>query len=99
MGPDFRLLARVFHRARALHHFYLAAWVFLPDPSADGHCIVAPQYPETISGGLEDWHACPFLYISVLPGCLLWRGLSGTMDPHEQDDRNDLSERVYPTSR
>ena len=74
-------MARAFNRARALHRFYLTAWVFLPDPSADGHCIVAPQYPETISGGLGDWHACPFLCISVLPGCLLWRGLSGTMDP------------------
>jgi hypothetical protein len=27
------------------------------------------------------WHACPFLRISALPGCLLWRGLSGTMGP------------------
>jgi AbrB family looped-hinge helix DNA binding protein len=51
MEPDFRLLARVFNRARALHRFYLTAWVFLADPSADGHCIVAPQYPvDTLSG-------------------------------------------------
>jgi hypothetical protein len=43
------LLARAFNRARALHPFYLTAWVFLPDPSADGHCIAAPRYPATIS--------------------------------------------------
>ena len=29
--PDFTLLARAFNRARALHPFYLTAWVFLPD--------------------------------------------------------------------
>jgi len=78
MQPDFRLLVRAFNRTRALHRFYLTAWIFLPD---HGHRIVAPRYPEMISGGLGDWHACPFLCISVLPGCLLWRGLSGTMDP------------------
>jgi REP element-mobilizing transposase RayT len=39
----------IFERARALHPFYLTAWVFLPDPSADGHCICAPVYPVTIS--------------------------------------------------
>ena len=44
--PDFRLLARAFNRARALHRFYLTAWVFLPYHL---HCIVAPQYPKTIS--------------------------------------------------
>ena len=47
--PDFALLARAFNRARALHPFYLTAWVFLPDPSADGHCICAPVHPTTIS--------------------------------------------------
>jgi hypothetical protein len=47
--PDFALLARAFNRARALHPFYLTAWVFLPDPSADGHRIWAPLYPVTIS--------------------------------------------------
>jgi REP element-mobilizing transposase RayT len=47
--PDFALLARAFDRARALHRFYLTAWVFVPDPSADGHCICAPVYPVTIS--------------------------------------------------
>jgi hypothetical protein len=40
---------RIFRRARALHPFYLTAWVFLPDPSADGNCICAPVYPVTIS--------------------------------------------------
>jgi REP element-mobilizing transposase RayT len=29
--PDFAPLARAFNRARALHPFYLTAWVFLPD--------------------------------------------------------------------
>ena len=29
--PDFALLPRAFNRARALHPFYLTAWVFLPD--------------------------------------------------------------------
>ena len=46
MEADFRLLARAFNRARALHPFYLTAWVFLPD---HWHCIVAPRYPATIS--------------------------------------------------
>ena len=44
--PDFRLLARAFDRARALHSFYLTAWVFLPD---HWHAICAPVYPATIS--------------------------------------------------
>ena len=44
--PDFRLLARAFNRARALHPFYLTAWVFLPD---HWHAICAPVYPTTIS--------------------------------------------------
>jgi hypothetical protein len=47
--PDFALLARAFNRARALHPFYLTAWVFLPDPAAAGHCICAPVSPVTIS--------------------------------------------------
>ena len=47
--PDFALLAQAFNRARALHPFYLTAWVFLPDPAAAGHCICAPVYPVTIS--------------------------------------------------
>ncbi len=34
--PDFALLARAFNRARALHPFYLTAWVFLPDPARRG---------------------------------------------------------------
>ena len=44
--PDFRLLARAFNRARAMHPFYLTAWVFLPD---HWHAICAPVYPTTIS--------------------------------------------------
>jgi putative transposase len=44
--PDFALLAQAFNRARALHPFYLTAWVFLPD---HWHCICAPVYPVTIS--------------------------------------------------
>jgi len=43
---DFTLLARAFNAARALHEFYLTAWVFLPD---HWHCICAPVYPTTIS--------------------------------------------------
>jgi putative transposase len=43
---DFALLARAFNRARALHPFYLTAWVFLPD---HWHVICAPVYPATIS--------------------------------------------------
>ena len=46
MEADFRLLTRAFNRARALHPFYLTAWVFLPD---HWHCMVAPRYPATIS--------------------------------------------------
>jgi REP element-mobilizing transposase RayT len=44
--PEFALLARAFNRARALHPFYLTAWVFLPD---HWHCICAPVHPTTIS--------------------------------------------------
>jgi putative transposase len=44
--PGFRLLARAFNRARALHPFYLTAWVFLPD---HWHALCAPMYPTTIS--------------------------------------------------
>jgi hypothetical protein len=51
--PDFALLARAFNRARALHPFCLTAWVFLPDPSADGHCVGAPVYPLTISPAMQ----------------------------------------------
>jgi REP-associated tyrosine transposase len=40
------LLARAFNRARALHDFYLTAWVFLPD---HWHAICAPLYPVSIS--------------------------------------------------
>jgi REP element-mobilizing transposase RayT len=47
--PNFALLARAFNRARALHPFYLTAWVFPPDPARAGHCIGAPQNPVTIS--------------------------------------------------
>jgi REP-associated tyrosine transposase len=43
------LLARAFNRTRALHDFYLTAWVFLPDPAAAGHAICAPLYPVSIS--------------------------------------------------
>ena len=46
MEPDFSLLARAFNRARALHRFDLAAWVFFPD---HWHGIGAPRYPETVS--------------------------------------------------
>jgi len=44
--PDFARLARAFNRARALHPFYLTAWVFLPN---QWHGIFAPVYPATIS--------------------------------------------------
>ena len=43
---DLTLLARAFNRARALHDFYLTAWVFLPD---HWHAICAPLYPVSIS--------------------------------------------------
>jgi hypothetical protein len=56
--PDFALLARAFNRARALHPFYLTAWVFLPDPSADGHGICAPVYPVTISLAMKSVKPC-----------------------------------------
>jgi len=36
-------------RARAIHPFFLTAWVFLPDPAAAGQAIFAPQDPLTIS--------------------------------------------------
>jgi REP element-mobilizing transposase RayT len=43
---DLSLLERAFNRARALHDFYLTAWVFLPD---HWHAICAPLYPASIS--------------------------------------------------
>jgi putative transposase len=43
---DITLLVRAFNRARALHDFYLTAWVFLPD---HWHAICAPLYPVSIS--------------------------------------------------
>ena len=43
---DLTLLARAFNRARALHDFYLTAWVFLPD---HWHAICAPLYAASIS--------------------------------------------------
>ena len=48
--PDFALLARAFNRARALHSFYLTAWVFLPD---HWHAICEPVYPVTISWAMK----------------------------------------------
>jgi REP element-mobilizing transposase RayT len=48
--PDFALLARAFNRGRALHPFYLTAWVFLPD---HWHSICAPVHPTTISLAME----------------------------------------------
>jgi REP element-mobilizing transposase RayT len=44
-GAEFALLARAFNRARALHGFYLTAWVFLPD---HWHAICAPTYPLSV---------------------------------------------------
>jgi len=31
-----------FNRGHAFRRFYSTAWVLLPEPSADGHCIVVP---------------------------------------------------------
>jgi hypothetical protein len=46
---DFKRLALAMRRARAVHPFFLTAWVFLPDPAAAGHAICARQDPLTIS--------------------------------------------------
>jgi putative transposase len=43
---DFHRLALAFIRVRAMHPFYLTAWVFLPD---HWHAICASAYPLTIS--------------------------------------------------
>jgi len=43
---DFQRLALAIRRARALHPFFLTAWVFLPD---HWHAICAPQHRLTIS--------------------------------------------------
>ena len=51
--PSFALLARAFNRAGALHPFYLTAWVFLPNASADGQGLCAPVCPVTISLALK----------------------------------------------
>jgi putative transposase len=62
--PDFALLARAFDRARALHPFYLRAWVFLPDPAVAGHCICAPQYPVTISLAMKSVKQSPMIAVN-----------------------------------
>jgi REP-associated tyrosine transposase len=46
IDADLELLALACRRARAMHPFFLTAWVFLPD---HWHAIVAPPYPLTIS--------------------------------------------------
>jgi len=46
---DFKRLALAIRRARAVHPFFLTAWVFLPDPAEAGHAICAPQDPLTMS--------------------------------------------------
>jgi hypothetical protein len=38
---------------RALHPFYLTAWVFLLDPAVAGHRISAPVCPVTISQAIK----------------------------------------------
>jgi putative transposase len=43
---DFERLPLALRRTRAVHPFFLTAWVFLPD---HWHAICAPQYPLTIS--------------------------------------------------
>jgi len=50
---DLERLALAIRRARAIHPFFLTAWVFLPDPAAAGHAIFAPQYPLTISAVMK----------------------------------------------
>jgi hypothetical protein len=50
--PDFAMLARAFNRVRALHPFYLTAWVFLSD-----HCHNIPLR------GLRDlWEVDGFIF-------------------------------------
>ena len=68
--PDFTLLARAFNRTRALHPFYLTAWVFLPDP---WHYIAAPRPPVTISGVVKS------LKQSSLSGINQRRGTEGEL--------------------
>jgi putative transposase len=46
VDADFHSLALALNRSRAMHPFFLAAWVFLPD---HWHLICAPLYPLTIS--------------------------------------------------
>ncbi len=43
---DFQRLALAIRRARALHPFFLTAWLFLPD---HWNAICAAQHPLTIS--------------------------------------------------
>ncbi len=43
---DFQHLVLAIRSARAVHPFFMTAWVFLPD---HWHAICAPQYPLTIS--------------------------------------------------
>jgi len=47
--PDFERLANALARMRRKHGLLLTAWVFLPDPSADGHAIIYPPHPLTVS--------------------------------------------------
>jgi putative transposase len=92
MEPDFILLAHALNRTRALHRLYLTAWAFLPDPSADGHCIVAPQYPETISQAIKSVKQSSMTGINQLRGTEreLWqprffdRAIRTVKDYHEK---------------
>jgi REP element-mobilizing transposase RayT len=63
--PDFALLARAFNRARALHPFYLTAWVFLPD---HWHCICAPVHPSTISLAMKSLNLSSMSAVNRLRG-------------------------------
>jgi putative transposase len=46
---DYARLAMALARMRQKQRFVLTAWVLLPDPSADGHAIIYPPHPGSIS--------------------------------------------------
>jgi len=50
---EFQCLARVLRERREKYHFFLTAWVFLPDPAAAGHAILFPCFPVTVSRVME----------------------------------------------
>jgi hypothetical protein len=81
-------------RARAIHPFFLTAWVFLPDPAAAGQAIFAPQDPLTISEVMKSIKNSSTTLINLGRAASgeLWRGrfLIPPCDPRRREGRAPL---------